>query len=390
MGKAGLGKGQIIAPVTDLLTYFRKYRDPRASANMNRSAEQIKASAADTTAYMQVAGANPKVKEEGDLLLPMAPDGTTFQALMKRMAQSCSFLAVTHPEYPSGRYMHSSLYFMLEELSSLFHKHSEGVNKFLLKVYDNRDYTNETMGRGLDVIKRPCLSMLGGTTPTYMQEVFKDGLLTDGFASRTIFIFEYANRGTANFVAAEHTIEQKVARVELLLHLHKLTKLFGMCSYEPEALKWLNEWNHAFPTTPRVNSSLKLEGYYARKGLHLAKMAMAIHFSEKTDDMVITLDEILQAEKLLAYAEKKMHFALAFGDRNPLAKGAKAALAYMRGVNRRVELKELVMELNDNFRQEEVGEIMNYLKGTEAVECEITSRTIYYWIKPKVEGEVLA
>ena len=382
VGKPGVGKGRILSEVARFLKFYK-----RNAIKQTPPPNDILQAMKDAQDFMRNSGFGhkepEKKKREDDLLIPVAADSTTLQALILAMGKNTDAVSYKDHNGQMKVYLHASTCFILEELSSLFHKHGDGVNKFLLNMYDCKDYRYDNISRGMDEIKSPCLNLIAGTSPGYMQEVFKDSILTDGFASRTFYIYEFANRKAKN-MTPELDQDQLMAKQELLLHIHKLTKLFGACTYGPGVVEFIESWWEKFPTAPRANNSLKLESYYARKDLHVKKLAMAIHFSESTEK-IIHLDSFHKAFELLEKAEKRMHHALAVGDRNPLSRGGKMILDYLANRPEQwIHHKELLIELNADYREEEVGEILNYLKGTEQVQQRITSNSAYeYKVIPK-------
>lgn len=394
-GDPGLGKGVVIKEVLKFLSYYKKpsrrmstYKAPEEPANYSRngkkvsavSPEALKMQEEEVRKVMDENGMNeeedtPKKKgEDKPLLIPMGAESTTYEALVSAIAKAYSGIVVRKSDGKYGQYLHSSLAFGLEELSSLLRKKVEDVSQLLIVAYDCGDYKKATKTQGTDTIKSCCLNFLAGTTPSFMQEVFDEKIIADGFASRTWFIFEYANR-SSELYDPELTQDQLIAKFELLQHIKKLTELYGQCTYTPDALEYLTEWWRSFPSTPRANSSLRLKGYYARKKLHVQKLAMAIHFGETTDNMVITLEEAQKAMAMLDKIELKMHYALSFKASNPLAGPSQKILDYLREKDK-VTFNELFHEFWNDVQKNELevilaamvsmGKIKHIVEGTGA------------------------
>ncbi len=173
----GVGKGLVITEVNKLLRYFK----------LEKEKDQV--GETKTINFNE----DKKSGMEKPLLFQVGADATTYEALVKEISRSVR--AYFYKENDKQKaYIHSSLAFCLEEISSLFRKHTEDLVRFLLVTYDCGDYRYDTISRGRDFIKNCCLSLIGGTTPKFLKRVFSDELLNEGFASRCIFVFELSNR----------------------------------------------------------------------------------------------------------------------------------------------------------------------------------------------------
>lgn len=332
VGEPGIGKGILLKQVNNLLRYH-KMPDPKAVLNGNlpndisptdRANMEAVAEADYRLAQGIVADEKTKVKSksfERPLLFPVAADATTYEALVKAVAIAVRRRNFYAYDEKQGKetlkvYTHSSLCFCLEEIASLFRKRTEDVVNFLLQAYDCGDYVYDTKTQGKDSIKKCCLSLLGGTTPNFMQSTFDDRLLTEGFSSRTFFIFAAQNRKTQLWVP-DLRQEQKEAYVDIQVHLEKLAHLFGRVSVSKEDEAWLEDW-WVNEQRERSNTSSKLIAYYARKQIHVLKLAMCIHFAESLD-MIIPRSAFQKAIDMLAKEEKTMHYALGIDRSNPLS-----------------------------------------------------------------------
>lgn len=377
VGEAGLGKGLVLNPVGEILRHH-KLPDPSSAAKQmeqhatTEAEKQTVAFIADNdykeaqARHDEFDGSSSKKTYEKPLLIPVAPDTTTYEALVTAMAKSLR--RINYKEYNDalgkhvmGIYVHSSMCFCLEEISSLFRKHTEDVVNFLVKVYDCNDYEKDTKTSGKDRIRRPCLNFLGGTTPDFMQEIFSDELFNQGLSSRSFFVFESKNRKTA-FRIPELTEEQRKHREGIIKHVELLTRLYGQVTATDETWEFLEEWWRK-EQTERSNKSLRLNAYYARKNIHLPKIAMAMHFSESTE-MEIPLSTFQKAIDFLAAEEKKMHLALGLDQSNPLAGLSRKVEKYLATFGRKTQ-KELMAEFWENLPSPQKESMETVLEGLE-------------------------
>lgn len=297
VGPPGVGKGRVLGPVKQILKHHKVGKKDEIYSDQT-----------------EVKNVIDVLKTELPTKIQVGADSTTYEALVRAMS-----LCIRAKHYPSRKlpYSHSSLAFCLEEISSLFRKHTEDLVNFLLVSYDCGDYHYSTISRGSNRIKSCCLNILAGTTPGFIKTIFGDELLTDGFASRTIFVSENESR-FRSIKPSEFCPEQITAYNKILDHIKLLVDLYGEVKFTNEASKYLHDWWQTEPKT-RINKSTKLYPYYARKDITLKKMAMVLHFCDSTS-MEVTLGDIEKALRVLDGVEKTMHTAVTLDNKNPLAK----------------------------------------------------------------------
>ncbi len=318
-------------------------------------------------------------------LFPVASDATTYEALVKSLALclrriNYNQLNVTTGANEIKAYAHSSSAFALEELASLFRKKTEDTVNFLHQTYDCGDYRYETVTRGKDCIKNSCVNLLAGSTPDFMQQIFKDELINQGFSSRAMFIFASANR-FRRLRISEFTQEQLAAREDVLNHIKKLSTLYGEVAFSDEAMAYLeNWWEVESLTKQRPNTSIKLDAYYERKQIHVIKLAIGIHFSEIVFDaagkcsMVIQIQSCIRARLILDNAEKGMHLALNLNSENPLHKLSKKIHKFMTTVDKDgltgLKFNNIFAEFFDSGNKEQLEDTMEYLIAVGKVRFE--------------------
>lgn len=398
VGEPGVGKGIVIKPIAEILKYH-KMPDPSMVKQINNAF-----TAADKAVMEEVMQDDYKLAQEVEvglgqqatkdkdkrifekpLLIPVAADATTYEALVKALSKSIKRCNYKKWDEKLQRdvmaiYTHSSLCFCLEEISSLFRKKTEDVVHLLIQAYDCGDYVYDTKTQGKDRIKSCCLNFFGGTTPGFMQSTFNDQLLTEGYASRTLFIFEAKNRKTKLWMD-DLTTEQHQAYLDLVAHVEKLTRLFGRVKISKEDMDWLEDWWKQ-SQVKRPNTNMRLNPYYARKQLHTIKLATAVHFAESTE-MEIKRESFVKAMELLAEAEQKMHYALGLDNANPLSIPARKVLKFIE-TNGRQTRKNLLVEFWDALpgRDQDLDAIIDYLGATGKIKPtdeKINGSEIIYW-----------
>jgi len=373
VGRAGVGKGVAITPVMEILKFWKQkdFLNPTAAANdkvqvienaNNEDAEQT---------ILQLRKGGEKIEPAR---LPYAPDATTYEKLVEDFAKSGRRINCYYPDNftdpKPAIYFHCSMYFTLPELASLLRKRTDDTVNFLLGIYDNPlDYEYKTKTKESDRVRRGCLNLLAGTTPEFMESVFDANLINQGFSSRVFFI--YANKNRKNvFSPPPLTPVQLQYKIDLLQHVRKLTCLYGKAYTSKETEEWLQKWwnEHEENRAGRSNSSPKLDPYYARKNIHIQKVAMAEHFGESTE-LFIPQFRFEQAADILAKEEKNMHIALTFEGINPLGKLTDHVVEYLQN-RKKANFVDLVTEFwkscPDGHKSME--EVLAHLIGNDRIE----------------------
>lgn len=211
-------------------------------------------------------------------------------------------------------------FFLTEELASLFRENSNDLVNFLTEGYRCKDFHRETKTQGVDFIKNMCITLFGCATPAWIKEVSQNGLLKQGFAARTIFVWADEKR----FLRTEYdfTPEQHREFNVIREHIRRLVQVYGPVLPTPEATKFLNEWylNGGESTKGKDKT---LVDYLSRKKVHVMKLAMVIHFSDKVT-MTVDREDVEKALILLERTERDMHKALlSTSSENPAHRVAK-------------------------------------------------------------------
>ena len=114
--------------------------------------------------------------EKNDMvpMYPYGADTTTQESLLRYMRDDC-MRKFTVPDTRLGgsalkNKSHHSICFMIEELGVLFRKNSEDMVNMLNQFYDSRSYHYKSKHQGSDDITNICVTMLGGTTPSFIRE----------------------------------------------------------------------------------------------------------------------------------------------------------------------------------------------------------------------------
>lgn len=352
-GPPGIGKGLVLTEVSKMLRHWKRDEKERDFKHNENTKE--------TTVVAQDG-------KEKQLLIPVGPEATTYEALVKIMSRSNRSFFGIKDDGKKHLLAHSSIMFNLEEISSLFRKHTEDLVNFLLVAYDCGDYRYETISRGPDRISNCCLNLLGGTTPGFIKSIFGDALIAEGFASRTSFVYELSSR-FERFALPEYNQEQIKAHGEILDHIKLLGNLSGKVNFTNEALEFMTYWWENEAKIKKANNSPKLIPYYARKGALTQKLAMAVHFADSVEP-IIQLDSCMKALRLTEQNEKKMHFAVTLDDKNKRAKITEDLYLFLQRNGPQTQ-KDLIITFYADIEEPEqnIPKILSYLMMSGKIVC---------------------
>lgn len=398
VGPPGVGKGLVIKTVASFIKYWKLKDALRADGKtlapeLQQTITNIhEANLKDA----QDAELQCKNKQNGlvePLLIPMAADATTYEALVEAVAQSFRRINFIKPDGKLGIYGHSSICFCLEELGSLLRKRTNDTVNYLLGLYDcPLDYEYKTKTQGQDRVKRGCLNLLAGTTPSFMKTCFDEGLTEQGFSSRVFFICAQTNRKDQFFIPPL-TAEQIQHKKELLEHIRKLASIYGCLHIDEHTHKFLDEWLSTFKKsrTSRSNTAQELDAYYARMNIHVMKVAIQEFYADRTDNpsenkVYIPLDYFKKSIDILEKEARNMHLAITLEGKNPISGVSKKILELLASGD-----KDFVSLHVDTFSiadRKQLEEALQYLEETGQIKSDIvtdkiTGKSIQIWQKKR-------
>ncbi len=192
-----------------------------------------------------------------------------------------------------------------DELATFLDKNSleRGLGPMLTELYDCKDYEYQTKSRGVELLKDPYLSLLGGTTVELIKNCLPKDAIGGGFTSRTIFIYEDQSPAPVAWIDYDEELVQ--LEQELVNYLQRLMDLQGPVTVSPEAKKFFiqdYEERHKHGT---FRADPLLRSYENRRHAHLFKVAMAIMVADEPR-LVLELHDIRTAKAILEEAEEFM------------------------------------------------------------------------------------
>ena len=364
IGPASAGKSLITSPMKELLELPADVKSPED----------------DLAAELLGEEAETNRKGARQPLIYIAPNSTTFE----QFTQETSRVAYLHRYLDAqGRrkaYHHSSLVFILDELTSIFKKNAEQLSDFLLEAYNGgRKYVRKLKHSDTDFCTNMCISLLGNTTLGKFQSLQNQDILSDGFMARTIIVYGVEKRFHL-YSIPPLSEEQKAAKARLQSYIRQLTTLYGPVSLNDEAKEYITYHFEQNPRLIHTNKHPMLDEYYGRKNLHHQKILFAVHFARSTD-MTITLEDAQEATAHLAKLEKDMHIPFVGMGRNESAKLTEDIFRFVK-TTVRVTKKSLFVRFYQSLKTpDELNRVLDDLITMDRI-CRVKENNIeYYAIK---------
>lgn len=246
------------------------------------------------------------------------PDVFTKEAILEEMQASAD----------------NSIYLTIGEFSNIFQKAGKdraGMYEFLTDMFDNKTkFSARTKASGNIFVENPTLHFFSATTPGWITDNMPEGVISGGFASRCIWIYEEKLRIRKSLF---NDVEGNFSELEkdLLLDLMRIASLEGEFEINQEAQDAINKWTEAgHPLELEKND--KLGGYLNRRFKHTLTLAM-LHSAAEKDELVITLEDWEWACDTIKTIEPNLEKIFKGVGKNPYTSEIDKIVAYVRLLN---------------------------------------------------------
>ena len=190
------------------------------------------------------------------------------------------------------------------EFGNLIGDYNNKLLDFLNDVFDSsepyREVRRYRKAEEQIYIPRPILSLLVGTTPSYIMSAFPPAAWDQGFMARTIMVYSSEAVRKPIFSRSEPDKELKHTLSE---DLRKMSFLSGEFKLDPAVVETLEIWHDA--GMPPIPSHHRLHHYNTRRIVHLLKLLMVASV-DRGDSMEITFEDFEFARDTLLEVEQTM------------------------------------------------------------------------------------
>lgn len=193
------------------------------------------------------------------------------------------------------------LYVFADELTTFIGLNQIEMVGILTEIFYPQDKYEYTLSKSTSFIYKPCLNLLGCTTPTSLATHLPPASIGQGFTSRAIMVYE--GKAKAKVYPApplDETLEYKLGQ-----RLTELQDWETEFEVSEEAHTLFAQLYHNFKTN--INDTRFLH-YEQRRQDHLTKLAMILAAAEDRD--VITGIDVADAHMILVATEENMPHAL--------------------------------------------------------------------------------
>lgn len=196
-----------------------------------------------------------------------------------------------------------------DELSTFIDRRAfdSGMIAVLTKLYDCCDFDYRTISRGLDEIKNPCLSILGGSTLHWIKEAIPPVAIGGGFTARIVFIHQERRR--KNIPWPERTQQEIELEKAIVNDLNQIRLMRGSFGITPKAKELYCQEYCDFCDKSKLFEDPNMAGYAGRRHVMVLKLAMCASASSKDTREIDEVDMALAINWLFA-AEQDMQKVL--------------------------------------------------------------------------------
>lgn len=196
------------------------------------------------------------------------------------------------------------------EFGNLINPADREMVDLLVTLWDSKEggFNKLTKSNGKDEIVNPWINLIACTTPAWIEGNFPEYMIGGGFTSRCLFVYAEKKEKLVAYPSLEIPPGIKDIKTALLQDLeHIAITMAGPMALSPKAIEWGKLWyaKHYEDGAPDHLSDERFSGYLARKQTHMHKLAIILCAS-RTDDMVITIEDLATAAKMLNDLEKDM------------------------------------------------------------------------------------
>lgn len=195
------------------------------------------------------------------------------------------------------------------ELGNLINPADREMIDLLVTLWDSKTgaLDKRTKGSGNDEVVNPWINLIACTTPAWIEGNFPEYVIGGGFTSRCLFVYAEKKEKLVAYPVRSMPQELVLMRTLLLQDLEHISNtLAGSFSLSAEAIDWGIAWYKQHNTLPPEHlADERFGGYLARKQTHMHKLAMVLS-AARSDSLIINLDDLITAEKMLTDLEKDM------------------------------------------------------------------------------------
>ena len=261
-----------------------------------------------------------------------------------------------------------------DEISTFIDKTStqNGMIQFLTTLWDSKDeFTYETKSRGKEKIVNSCVSILGGSTISWIKEAISLTAIGGGFTARIIFV--YKENAERFILRTKQSSDAKRQADKIINDLNEVSKLQGPFTPNEDAWQLLENEYQTFMTKNTMHENKYLSGYANKRTTNLLKLCIVVSASYK-DTREITVNDAKTAINILSNAEQympKVMMAIASDDTGV----AHMYVTDIIKVSYEIERKKLLNMVHHRMNAQTLDSILDTLEQAGIIKCVISGKS---------------
>lgn len=314
--------------------------------------------------------------------IQIAPDQITREALTQFMQKKCGKQFFDGPTILD----YSPITVFSDELVILLGPEPIRMIELLTSLWNNpTTFKVFTKNMGNDEIVRPCVNLLGCITPSTMNNMMQQNLISGGFCRRMILVYTKKKGPPLPFPEmTEAHYESKRFCVE---YAKKAQELTGPFSITPDAKEFFSDWyiNIRAPQEESATTDV-MRHWYSTKDGQLLKVSMCLAVTESLDK-VIKLHHVQKALDLLDETEPDIMSVLGGAGRNELAPVANTVKLLIEKHPDGITLAQLKGMTFQLCNAEELNRVLEQLTDTEVIARTVKNfpngKSVFVFYPPK-------
>lgn len=265
---------------------------------------------------------------------------------------------------------------VVDELATLIDANAfkSGMIPLLTKLYDDKDFPYETRSRGIELVKNPCLSILGGSTLHWIRESVPVVAIGGGFTSRVIFVF---CDSSDKLVPWPKLTEENIKRGDAIAHdLCQVAKMRGAFGFTDNAKSMYSSEYKNFRERSPLYGEKSLAGYAGRRHDILTKLCMIVSASLR-ENRIVDEKDVGVALNILRNAEANMPRVLTAITAERTGDVCEEVLNIIRN-KQIISRAALLTKMRYKLSAQELDIIINTLTEMRVVQAIITKGSVDY------------
>lgn len=309
----------------------------------------------------------------------IAPDATTWEGFIKFMEEKHQSDDVLTDDLTKEQTKSSAVTISASELSTFLDPKNMPMMSALTKLWDCEDiFVKLTKFSGTEELEKPCVNLIGGTTPAWIRESFDRWSREGGFVSRTIFLYGSEKRQLIAFPKTKQPKDHEAKEARLIADLNAISSLKGEYRLHVKMIELGEEWYREHDRKVKSPGYVESSGFKDRKQAHILKLCMVIAAS-LGESLVILPEHWLEAVERINLAEQDFPLAFSSIDDRTELRPYNEFLKVMRK-EKKVERQSLYARYTNRFMLREMKGAIEAMREAGLISLDVEStRMMINW-----------